>query len=153
MSDTIVPVPLTLNDQVELLFNEIQRRKAEIVSATKESYVTDCQFRFSTSSELVDIRAVRYVNKVQEYLAFLIGKVKDYDEAGKLLGLTAPKPFNWYGATFDQWANDLKIRATQLDLTERKETLTKLEEKLMAIASPEFVRSLELKKIEAALAS
>ncbi len=153
MSDTLkqsTPA-LTLNDQVEALFAEVQKRKAEINSATKEQYVTNCMFQFSNASETIDIRTIRFPNKVQEYVAFLIGRFRDYEDAAKLLGIDPPKEFTWYGATFNEWVNDFKIRATILDLTAKKEKLFKMEEKLLKIASPEFLQALQLKEIQAEL--
>lgn len=52
----------------------------------------------------------------------------------------------------DQWVSDLKVRATQIDLVNRKAKLAELESKLLRIADAEFIAELELESINAALA-
>lgn len=139
-----------IQEQVRTLYATVQTQKAEIAQAEKGSYVTDGQFRFSNTSQVHDIRSVRHTNKLQEMAAFLIGKQRDFDEAGKLLGVE--NEFTWEGATVDQWVADLKVRSAQIELVNRKAKLAKLEEKLLRIASPEFLAELELEAIKAALA-
>lgn len=141
--------PATLNDQVEALYAEVQKRKAEIQAVSREQYVTNCLFRSNGQGEMVDIRTIRYISKIQEHVAFLMGRKRDFDEAGKVLGLSSPAEFQWYNVTYEQWINDFKIAATRIELVERKEKLARLEEKLLKISSPEFLKALQLKEIEA----
>lgn len=136
--------------QVRELYAKVQEQKAEIDKAEKGRYITDGQFRYSNTSQVHSIPAVRHTNQLQEMLAFLIGKQRDFVEAGKLLGVE--NEFTWYGATVDQWASDFKVRATQIDLVTRKAKLADLEAKLLRIADAEFLAELELETIKAALA-
>lgn len=138
-----------LQEQVRTLYQTVQKQKAEIASAEKGNYVTDGQFRYSNTGQIFDIRTVRHSNQLQEFLAFLIGKEKDFAEAGKELGLE--NEFTWHGATRDQWANDFKVRATQIELVSRKANLIEQEAKLLRIASKEFIAELELESIKTAL--
>jgi hypothetical protein len=139
-----------IQTQVRELYATVQKQKSEIASAEKGTYVTDGQFRYSNNSQVHDLRLVRHTNQLQEMAAFLLGKQRDFVEAGKLLGVE--NKFTWYGATVDQWVSDLKVRATQIDLVNRKAKLAELESKLLRIADAEFIAELELESIKAALA-
>lgn len=139
-----------IQEQVKTLYATVQTQKAQIASAEKGTYVTDGQFRYSNNSQLYDIRTVRHTNQLQEMLAFLLGKQRDFVEAGKLLGVE--NEFTWFGAAVDQWASDFKVRSTQINIVKRKAELQELEAKLLRIASPEFLAELELEQIKAALA-
>lgn len=135
--------------QVRELYETVQKQKSEIAVAERGTYVTDGQFRFGNNSQVHDIRTVRNTNQLQEFAAFLLGKERDFTEAGKLLGVE--NQFTWFGATTEQWISDLKVRAAQVELVNRKAKLAKLEEKLLRIASPEFLAELELEAIKAEL--
>lgn len=139
-----------IQEQVRSLYATVQTKKAQIASAEKGTYVTDGQFRYSNNSQLYDIRTVRHTNQLQEMLAFLLGKQRDFVDAGKLLGVE--NDFTWFGATVDQWTSDFKVRSTQINIVKRKAELQELEAKLLRIASPEFLAELELAEITAALA-
>lgn len=139
-----------IQTEVRTLYATVQKQKAEIASAEKGTFVTNGDFRYSNGGQSFQIPSLRHANQLQEIMAFLVGKSKDYSEAGKLLGLETE--FTWQGCTLSQWTNDLKVRATQVELVNRKEKLAKLEEKLLRIASPEFIAELELEAIKAELA-
>jgi len=140
----------TQQNEVRTLYAKVQTQKAEIASAERGTFVTNGDFRYSNGGQSFQIQTIRHLNQLQEIAAFLVGKQKDYAEAGKLLGIDTE--FTWMGATFNQWINDLKVRAVQVELVNRKEKLAKLESKLLRIASPEFLAELELEAIKAELA-
>lgn len=139
------------NVEIKALYEKIQLKKAALNAANDNRYVTNCEFRYSPTGVVKDIRTVRTVNELIEMMSFLIARNATNIEAAQKLGVEPPK-FTWLGATEDQWANDLKIRATQINLISAKAELNDLEQKLLKIASPEFLQELELESIKAALA-
>lgn len=142
----------TLQSQVRELYAKVQAQKAEIANAEKGQFVTDCQFRYGNSSQVHDIRTIRHTNQLQEILAFLLGKRRDFDDAGKILGIQ--NEFTWFGATLDQWTADIKVRAAQLEIVRKRADLLEAETKLMSVASAVdagFLAELELENVKTLL--
>lgn len=137
------------NQKVRELYALVQKQKAEIKNAENECYVTDRMFRYAESGQSYDIGLVRHSNQIQQMAAFLVGKERDFKDAGKLLGVE--NEFKWFGATVEQWMNDFKIRVAKLEITSRREKLNQSEARLLAIADPSFLQELELDKIKAEL--
>lgn len=134
-------VPQNIRD----LFAKVQAKKAEIAAAENGSYVTNGEFRFGSNTKLIDIKTERNPEVLREVLAFLLEKEAFVQKAADLLDM--PKtPFKWFGATVEQWTSDLKVRLTQLQLTERRAELKKAEETLLKI-SPALLEELELEAI------
>jgi hypothetical protein len=78
--------------------------------------------------------------------AFLISREKDHEESAKKLDLTAP--FTWQRISSDIWFKDLKTRANQINIVERRNLLQIAEEKLLKISSKEFLAELSLSEIK-----
>lgn len=141
-----------MTEQLKQLWDKIVQKRTELAGAKAGNYITDGNFRYSPSGEVIHIPSVKHLNKLTEMLAFLIGKERDHAVASEILGIGQAE-FKWFGATVNQWSEDLKLRATQLQLNERAEKLKAMEDKFYAVADPEFVRALELEKLKDAVNS
>lgn len=142
---------LTHDEKVQLLFDKLQAKKAEIANAMKPQYITGGQFRYSESmSTPIDIITVRDERKLVEILTFLKERSEKYVSAAEELGIDAN--FTWLGFSVDEWTTDLKTRVSILQLAKRKTELKELEERVNAIVSPELRRKMEVEALEKLLA-
>lgn len=142
---------LTHDEKVQLLFDKLQAKKAEVENAMKPQYVTGGQFRYSESmSAPIDIVTVRDERKLVEILTFLKERSEKYASASEELGVEAN--FTWLGFTVEEWTIDLKTRVSILQLAKRKAELKELEERVNAIVSPELRRKMEVEALEKLLA-
>lgn len=138
---------LTHDEKVQLLFEKLQAKKAEVANAMKPHYITGGQFRYSESiGNSIDIVTVRDERKLVEILTFLKERSEKYDSAAKELGVIAE--FTWLGFSVDEWTTDLKTRVSVLQLAKRKAELKELEERVNAIVSPELRRKMEVDALE-----
>ncbi len=143
-------VELTADERVQLLFDKLQAKKAEVAKAERPQYITGGQFRFSESAAAsFDITTERNVRKLRDALSFLIRSSKDCAEANEILGLT--ENFTWLGFTVEEWIKDLKTRVDVLQIAKRKQELAELEARVDKVLSPELRRKMELDALEAAL--
>ena len=69
-----------------------------------------------------------------------------YDAAVEELGTGGT--FKFFGYTPDQWMADIKTRLTKLNVEKEKRNLSKLEDRLDKIISPELRAKMELEAIE-----
>lgn len=132
--------------QVKELFDIVQAQKAEISKAEKPNWITNCSFGYDrTSSNRINIRTVGNVDDITHMLAFLIGMEKSFNEAAKELGVDTK--FDWLGFSKSDWANDLKMRTTQILLVKKKEKLEIAENRLNKLVSKEVREQMELAEL------
>lgn len=132
--------------QVKELFDIVQAQKAEISKAEKPNWITNCSFSFDrTSSNRINIRTLSNVDDIVHILAFLIGTERDFNEAIKELGVDTK--FEWLGFSKDDWANDLKMRTTQILLVKKKQKLEIAEARLNKLVSKEVREQMELAEL------
>lgn len=135
------------NDQkVQLLFNKLKEKQAEIASAERPTFITGGQFRYSESvGGSIDIITVRDERKLVEILTFLKERSEKYGEAAGELGVATS--FTWLGFTVEEWLKDLKTRVNILQLAKRKAELVELEKRVNAVVSPELRTKMELEAL------
>jgi hypothetical protein len=132
--------------QVQDLFDVVQAKKAEISKAEKPVWQTNCSFGYDkASSARINLRTVNDVNDLVSILAFIVGKERDFTEAAKILGLETQ--FEWFGFSKDDWANDIKARASQIQLGNKKKQLEEYEVRLNRLVSKEVREQMELAEI------
>lgn len=132
--------------QVQELFNIVQAQKAEISKAEKPNWVTNCSFGYDrVTSNRINIRTISNVDELTHMLAFLIGMEKNFNEANKILGLETK--FEWLGFSIEDWANDIKMRVTQILLVIKKTRLELTEARLNKLVSKEVREQMELAEL------
>lgn len=136
-------------DTVRSLYNKVQKEKAKLAAAVKGSYVTDGNFRFGANTQVIDIKIVRNTDQLTDMMSFLLQKQDYHDQAQAALEIE-PTTFKWFGATVEEWANDLSVRATTIDMVARKAKLQTLETKLLSMDA-DLLKEIELEAIAEAL--
>ena len=136
----------TVDDTTMALIKEVQNRKAEIASAEKPNWQTNCSFTFSFKDRynlhVADLRTLLTI------ATFLKTNSKNYDEVAKEMGVNNPPEFQWDGYPVSEWLTDIKTRINKIQISSKKESLAKLEDRLNSIISPELKRKLELEAIQ-----
>ena len=137
-----------LQTKIRELYNKVQSQKTALENAEKGKYCTDGIFKFGNNTPEINIKTVRYSEKIAEMLAFLLDKQRSNKEAAEILGLTNSE-FTWQGATLENWVSDFKTRIAQINTVEQKQKLSQAETQLQTFKSqdPEFFASIELEKI------
>ncbi|MGV8961855.1 MAG: hypothetical protein ACOH2V_00475 [Candidatus Saccharimonadaceae bacterium] len=139
---------LTHDERVQLLFDKLTAKKAEVANAEKPQYVTGGMFRYAESmGNTIDIVSVRDERKLVEILTFLKERSEKYPDAAKELGTDVN--FTWLGFTVEEWLKDLKTRVSVLQIARRRTELAELELKINAVVSPELRQKMEMAKLEA----
>ena len=133
-------------DQTTLsLIKEVQRQKQEIAKAEKPSWNTNMSFSFSERTGTVNLHTVATPTELASIATFLLNQSRSHEEACSLIGVAVP--FKWQGFTLGEWIEDIKTRASKIQITEKKNKLEALEKRLNAIISPELKAEMELQAI------
>jgi len=141
---------LSQDQRVQLLFDKLLAKKAEVANAERPQYITNGQFRYTeTLGNVVDIVSVRDERKLVEILTFLKERSEKYGEAAAELGVKVN--FTWLGFTTAEWSKDLQTRVSVLQIAKRKTELQELEARVNAVMTPELRREMEMKALEATL--
>jgi len=109
----------------------INRRLETIIALETSTLKTNSQFKWTEEGTVISIDKITNISVLINIYASLKAKKKAYEEAIKDLKLTSYPVFIWQKYTFEDWANDIKIRlsiVSQNDLTKKlKEDKLKLE--------------------------
>jgi len=140
---------LTHDQRVQVLFDKLKAKQAEVANAERPQYLTAGLFRFSTRDEQIDIKTLRDERKLVEILAFLKDREENFAEAAEELKVSAS--FTWLGFTTEEWSKDLQTRVSGLQITKRRAELKELEERVNAVMTPELRREMEMKALESLL--
>lgn len=138
------------NDTKVLDFiNEVKRRKAEIASAEKPNYKTNCSFSYieGKAVDSINLRVEADVKNLICIAAFLRDKEDAYTDTAQELGVADIPEFTWNGSSVADWISDIKTRINKIQISTKKKQLETLEERLGAIISPELRVELELQAI------
>lgn len=136
--------PAGMTAQVKALYQKVQEQREKVLKAEKGSYVTDGIFRYSESGAVTDVKIVRDKRKLRDMLAFLLERDSFQTEASTRLGMTVET--TWLGATTEQWENDFKVRATQLDIVAEKSKLNMIETELFKMC-PELAQEVKFQEL------
>jgi hypothetical protein len=136
--------------QVQALFAEVEKRKAAIAAAENPTcFVTNGNFRYSNDGAIHNLKSVRHIPQLVDMVVFLLTRKNAHEEACKLL--ETESSCNWLSVSVDHWISDIKIRVTQLSISDRKAALANLEEKLRKLAPKEVTDAMEMAEITKAL--
>jgi hypothetical protein len=129
------------------LIQEVKRQKAEIAQAEKPNWITNCSFSYTeNSANTIVIHVEANIKNLVGIVAFLIGKLRDYNEAAAMLGIEVPA-FTWGGFSVEDWSKDIKMRIDKIQIADKKKKLETTEARLNAIISPQLRAEMELEAI------
>jgi hypothetical protein len=139
-------------EEIKKLIKLVAQKKEEIKKAEKHSFITNCSFSFSPEGgNSINLHLVRDVDTFLHIAAFLIEREKNFAEAAAKLGVENVPKFKWGGYLASDWMLDLKAKLDKIQISEKKQKLEVLEQRLNSIISPELRRELELEAIKAEL--
>lgn len=142
--------------------NLILKLKEEIKSRRKEIAETECNlpnrtnmtFSFSEKiSDSVNLNAISSVEALIKMHSTLKSMKDSYEESAKILNVESIPKFTWMGYEFCHWEHDIKNKISKIQLTEKKNKLNQLEEKLNQLMSTELKTQLTLEEISGQLLS
>lgn len=136
---------------VQELTKIVNDKKAAIAKAERPNWRTNCVFRHTRdSSAYTNLQVCAVVEDLVYMLGSLYEKRSAFNEAQKIVGTNLT--FQWFGFTFDDWAEDIKTRIDKIEITMKKKELELLEERLNKLVSPELRAQMELEEIKKMLA-
>lgn len=139
---------MDLDLKIRELFDKVQQDKEEIKNIEKPSWETNSSFSYSPgSNDRINIQAVSKIDDIIRILSFLLEKESFHTKAVSELGVENNE-FLWMGFTLAQWTKDLKTRINKIQINDKKQKLSILEERLNRAISPEMRRQLEVEAIQ-----
>lgn len=131
------------------LLKKVEEKKQQIGNAERPSWITNCSFGYDPANNTrINIQIVRELEVLVDIHAFLTSKYKSFLNSLTLLKLSEKEvPFKWLNFTYDQWVSDIETRINGLKIKVKKDELSKLEERVNALVSPEQRRAIELAKL------
>lgn len=131
------------------LIEEVNRRKAEISSIEHPAWKTKCSFSYYQHdlSKSLNLHVINNVRELISIAAFLSMNAGHCEEGALMLGITTPPPFTWQGHSYDDWLHDLRLRVAQIQISQKRDQLKTLEERLNAIITPELRAQMEIDAI------
>lgn len=142
---------MSIDDKISQLFEVVQRQKADVETAEKESkqsWKTNCSFQMDGVAAPINIQTANEASVKK--VAMTILQHRDYArQVESLLDLPFDGKVN--GFSHNDWLADCKKRITVMGLRAKKAQLEELETRLNAIISPEQRRQMELEAITKSL--
>lgn len=139
------------DDKILKLMNEVKKRKLEIATSEKAAWSTNCSLNID--GKVFNLHVVNDINVLVGAMAHLLNKRANYNEAAKLLGFDKVTPFKHDGYSLEDWLSDMKIRATKIQITQKRKDLEKYEAQLDKLLSADKRVELELDQLEKELLS
>jgi hypothetical protein len=137
------------DEQVQLLFNVVQQKKAEIAKIEKPNWKTNSSFRWDENnpSTSFNIQVVAEAKILVNALAKLNSMCVESEKAALELGVENYK-FEYLGFSLGEWKSDFKTRVDKINITKKKNELNALEARLNSLISPELRNQMELEAIQ-----
>ena len=133
----------TKDDLVQELIGIVQEKKEAIEKIEKPTWETNSVFMID--GKMSNIKTISSVDKVVELFGHVIAAKKVHDESVQLLGVEST--FKFSGFTFEQWLNDFKNIAGQINIKKMKADLEEDEARLNRLVSKEKREELELQAL------
>ena len=140
------------DDAVLGLLKKVEQKKNEIKQAQKKpNWITNLTIGYNPEStaDRIMIQTVRDAGKIADIYAFLLAKEDYLSKAAGELGLEID--LSYMGFPIADWKSDLKTRAAQLGLDQKKRELEVLDKRVNGLVSPEQRREMELAALTAEL--
>ena len=145
----------TTDEAVLDLLRKVQQKKDEIAKASKKpQWKTNCTIGYDpeTTAGRVNIMTVRDPQKVADLYAFLLQKEDYFKRAALELGIeTQGKELMYMAYPVADWKEDLKTRAAQLGIDQKKRELDALDDRVNKLVSPDQRREMELEALQKVL--
>lgn len=140
------------DEAVMALLQKVAEKKAEILKATqKPQWKTNCTIGFDpeTTAGRVNIMTVRDINKLLDIECFLLQRNDYQKKAAAQLGVEPN--YEYMGYSIADWEADLKFRADQLGIEQKKRELDELDKRVNSLVSPDQRREMELEALQKVL--
>lgn len=138
-----------IDEKVLKLWNTVKEKQKEIEKTSeKHKWETSATFGFDPDivANRVNIMTVTDNKILVRIISFLMIQRDYWALAATEIGVKSG--FKWMGYSFDQWKADLRARAGQLSINEKRAELQELERRLNALITTEQRRELELAELE-----
>lgn len=135
------------------LLSKVKKQKDEIAAAKKKpAWKTTCTISIASEDvhDRINIMTVRDTKVLVDICSFLLNKQRLWAEASSVLSLDAPDTY--MGFSFADWISDLKTRAGQLELDNKKAKIEALDKRINKLVTAEQRRELELVAIQKEMA-
>lgn len=127
---------LTKDEQIKLLADKVQAKRAEIAKVQRPSYKTNMTFKFDEgSSNVVAVNVESDLKKLVSMYAFITDKENAFNAAAHALGID--EKFVWCNSSADDWRHDFSARVKLLQVKKQVEELNQMEKLLEKHKSPE----------------
>lgn len=138
-----------IDQTVMELLKKVEEKKQQIGNAERPSWITNCSFGYNPDSNTrTNIQIIRELETLIDIHAFLTSKFDAFNRSQTLLKISGKEAeFKFMGFTYGQWTADIETRINQLRIKSKKDELSKLEERVNALVSPEQRRAIELEKL------
>lgn len=147
----------SVDDAVLDLLRKVQQKKDEIAKASrKPAWKTNCSIGFTNGfdaenksdkiADRVNIVTVTDINRLAHIYMFVVQKEEALQRASVDLGVNLDMVYQGY--PFDAWKDDLKARAGQLGIEQKKRELDELDSRVNKLVSPDQRREMELKALQ-----
>jgi hypothetical protein len=140
---------MSKDEEVLKLLDVVKVKKEEIQNGEKPKWFTNCVYNFEGA--VVNIKTLSTKDKIVSLTMDLVSKKQSFEEAKKLLGLSASDEYECFGFKFSEWINDFKSRLNQIELSENKVKLEQIEKVLNTKISKEYRDMLEMEEIKKSL--
>lgn len=138
---------MNIDNKITELFEVLNKQKAEVQKSQneiKQPWKTNCSFSWSNNDKPINIQTAN-VSDIIKLLTQLLEYSHFHREASNILGVDVDELYNGY--SIDSWIHDFKKRISVIQIKDKQQKLTALEQRLDALVSPEQRRLLELEKI------
>jgi hypothetical protein len=138
---------MNIDEKIDQLIEQINKKKAAISKAEKSSRNTNCSFSYTEKpGDAINLHVEKDIAQLTKIVGFLLYREQAYKNGAEHLSIKAP-PFKWQGYSTSDWIEDVRVRITKIQIDDEKKKLEQLEARLDKIISPEKRRELELAAI------
>ncbi len=142
-------MPPSVDEQVMAMLVLVNEKKQEIKAAKKTTqWKTNCSIGRDPDSthDRENIRVMRTPAELINWYVFLLDREQKTEQAATELQL--PLDLTWLSSPIADWKDDLKARAAELSLEQKKRELDVLDKRVNKLVSPDQRREMELKALQ-----
>lgn len=137
------------DDAVMELLRTVKQKKDEIKALSrKPNWLTTCTLGRNSDSaaDRVNIMTIVDPARIIELYTFLLEKELHWEKAAKDLGFDLAPTHQGYSIA--DWKADLKTRASQLVLEQKRRDIDTLDKRINSLVSPDQRREMELEALQ-----
>lgn len=140
---------ITVDEQVLAMLVTVNEKKAAIKQSEKKTqWRTNCSIGRDPDNthDRENIRVMRTPQELIDWYIFLLDKEQKTEQAAQELDL--PLDSTWLSSPIAYWKEDLKSRAAELSLAQKKKELEDLDKRVNNLVTAEQRRAMELKAVQ-----